>query len=198
MKYISIILSVPYAAHLVTPFIPSRAPSPFAVHRQLLHPKGASFILWQRSNVDSPFLETTETLVHADVSNTVRTARETRDEPRASEPEPTPHHFKTLETKRGGKLLAKEKDSAQFYEVRRMGLESSRSSAYDTVELKSNIKEDGASFPFDTLFSRTLDTIEDAVLHARRIPYDLGWVMEGNHGDDDRKTVVVLGRYWRR
>jgi hypothetical protein len=93
--------------------------------------------------------------------------------------------------------LAKGKESAQFYEVRRMGLESSRSSAYyDTIELKSSIKEDGASIPFeDTLFSRTLDTVEDAVLHARRIPYDLGWVMEGNHGNDDRKTVVVLGRY---
>ena len=174
----------------------SIGPSPSAVHKsERQHQRATRFILWQRNDVDIPSLETTDSLVPASISNTKHTAREVSKELNDSEPSPLPRLSKTPQTKRGGKLLAKEKDSAQFYEVRRIGLDAPRSSDYDTVELKSNAADDGATFPFDTLFSRTLDTIEDVVLHARRIPYDLGWVMEGSHAIDHRKTIVVLGKY---
>lgn len=32
------------------------------------------------------------------------------------------------------------------------------------------------TIPVATIFERTLDTVEDAILHARRIPYDKGWI----------------------
>jgi hypothetical protein len=47
---------------------------------------------------------------------------------------------------------------------------------------------------FATLFERLLDTVEDAVLHARRIPYDKGWIEHKPGGK--LKTVVVLGSGW--
>ena len=49
--------------------------------------------------------------------------------------------------------------------------------------------------PLATIFERTLDTAEDAVLHLRRVPYERGWVKEK---DDTRAlpTVVVLGSGW--
>jgi len=60
--------------------------------------------------------------------------------------------------------------------------------------------EDGIAFPIDTILERSLDTIEDAVLHARRIPYEKGWLTMENTldqgGKDERPTVVVLGSGW--
>ena len=90
-------------------------------------------------------------------------------------------------------MLVKDKDSAQFYEVRKIGLDPSQSKQYDKIELKPPADEGGASFPLDTLFSRALDTVEDAVLHARRIPYDLGWFLADSQKKEQRKTIVVLG-----
>lgn len=43
------------------------------------------------------------------------------------------------------------------------------------------------------IIERTLDTVEDAIVHLRRKPYDLGWRAPPS---DDRKTVVVLGSGW--
>jgi len=57
---------------------------------------------------------------------------------------------------------------------------------------------DTETIPIATLFERALDTLEDAVLHARRIPYDKGWVeYSTKKGADTRmETVVVLGSGW--
>ena len=55
---------------------------------------------------------------------------------------------------------------------------------------------DSRTPPFDVIFDRTLDTLEDAMVHARRIPHDLGWVPEEKPGVDNRPTVVVLGSGW--
>lgn len=55
--------------------------------------------------------------------------------------------------------------------------------------------EEAPSIPFQAILSRTLDTVEDAVLHVRRIPYDLDWFLE-TPLSDDRERVVVLGSGW--
>ena len=48
--------------------------------------------------------------------------------------------------------------------------------------------------PVETIVQRTLDTIEDAFLHLRRVPYDKGWFLEPQL--DNKPTVVVLGSGW--
>jgi hypothetical protein len=194
MKYNSILWLLAYMAHFGSAFVPSMGPSRFAVLKsQHQDTKAVGFILWQSKNVDSASVEIADSPVHAATSNEVHTAQETLISGGAKEPNPS-LRLRTLQTKRGGKLLAKEKDSAQFYEVSRMGLDSPRSSQYDTIELKSNVTDEDPSIPFDTLFSRALDTIEDAVLHARRVPYDLGWFSADSKDDEHRKTIVVLGK----
>ena len=50
--------------------------------------------------------------------------------------------------------------------------------------------------PVDVLVSRTLDTIEDVLIHLRRIPYDFGWVDDVKADETTIKTVVVLGSGW--
>ncbi|KAI2508997.1 pyridine nucleotide-disulfide oxidoreductase [Fragilaria crotonensis] len=163
MKYNSILWFLAYMAHFGSAFVPSIVPSRFAVLKsQHQDTKATGFILWQSKKVDSPSLEIVDSPVRAAISKKVHTAQEAPRNGGAQEPEP-PLRLKTIQTKRGGKLLAKEKDSAQFYEVSRMG---------------------------------ALDTIEDAVLHARRIPYDLGWVLADSKDDAHRKTIVVLGSGW--
>lgn len=52
------------------------------------------------------------------------------------------------------------------------------------------------TLPLDVMFDRTLDTLEDAMVHARRVPHDLGWEPEEKTDIDDRPTVVVLGSGW--
>jgi hypothetical protein len=46
--------------------------------------------------------------------------------------------------------------------------------------------------PLSTLFDRTLDTVEDAVLMARRLPFDYGLSVP----KEQTQTVVVLGSGW--
>jgi len=54
-----------------------------------------------------------------------------------------------------------------------------------------------AALPLDLVFERTLDTLEDVVVHARRMPYELGWLDENAvKKKTDRPTVVVLGSGW--
>ena len=48
--------------------------------------------------------------------------------------------------------------------------------------------------PIETIVQRTLDTVEDAFLHLRRVPYDKGWFPEPQM--ENRPTVVVLGSGW--
>lgn len=50
------------------------------------------------------------------------------------------------------------------------------------------------TLPLSTIFERTLDTAEDAVLMARRIPYDFGWTQA--KADTTMETIVVLGSGW--
>ena len=53
------------------------------------------------------------------------------------------------------------------------------------------------TIPLDVIFERSLDTVEDAILHARRIPYDKGWIQATTPAEEDtRPTVVVLGSGW--
>jgi NADH dehydrogenase FAD-containing subunit len=56
------------------------------------------------------------------------------------------------------------------------------------------VSKNDPRIPFETIIQRTLDTAEDAWLHARRVPYDLGWVLEEEK--EDRQTIVVLGSGW--
>lgn len=66
------------------------------------------------------------------------------------------------------------------------------------VGVKRLIGEDPDSKtpPLDVIFDRTLDTLEDAMVHARRIPHDLGWESKDKPKVDKRPTVVVLGSGW--
>jgi hypothetical protein len=54
--------------------------------------------------------------------------------------------------------------------------------------------------PLATVFERVVDTVEDAIVHARRIPYEKGWVDSEIATDDEQQrripTVVVLGSGW--
>mmetsp|Transcript_27601 Transcript_27601/g.63974 ORF Transcript_27601/g.63974 Transcript_27601/m.63974 type:complete len:600 (-) Transcript_27601:255-2054(-) len=52
-------------------------------------------------------------------------------------------------------------------------------------------------FPLDLLVERTWDTVEDILVHIRRIPCERGWInVEGQESEDRRKTVVILGSGW--
>lgn len=54
-----------------------------------------------------------------------------------------------------------------------------------------------ATLPLRVLWSRTLDTLEDAVIHARRMPYEWGWYTPSSDDEEDQtRTVVVLGSGW--
>jgi hypothetical protein len=66
------------------------------------------------------------------------------------------------------------------------------------VGVKRLIGEDADSKtpPLDVIFDRTLDTLEDAMVHVRRIPHDLGWESKDKPKVDNRPTVVVLGSGW--
>lgn len=55
-------------------------------------------------------------------------------------------------------------------------------------------KQEEARIPTETIVQRSLDTVEDAYLHLKRVPYDKGWLNEPALGN--RKTVVVLGSGW--
>ena len=48
--------------------------------------------------------------------------------------------------------------------------------------------------PLATIFERSLDTVEDAVLHLRRVPYEKGWLQY--EPAKSIPTVVVLGSGW--
>lgn len=84
-----------------------------------------------------------------------------------------PKSFKSTKVKSGRKELWLDENSGRFYEA----------GSTETI-------------PIATLFERTLDTIEDAAVHARRIPYDKGWVDPPELEQMNRKTVVVLGSGW--
>lgn len=55
--------------------------------------------------------------------------------------------------------------------------------------------DEPAQLPLDTIFDRTLDTVEDAVMHLRRLPFEQEWLLEPPP-DDKRPTMVVLGSGW--
>ena len=51
-------------------------------------------------------------------------------------------------------------------------------------------------FPLSLLVDRTWDTIEDILIHLRRIPYEKGWIDLPIQQEKSRKTIVVLGSGW--
>jgi len=55
---------------------------------------------------------------------------------------------------------------------------------------------DAEDIPLASLFERTVDTVEDVIAHARRVPYEKGWVSASKSDQDERPTVVVLGSGW--
>jgi Pyridine nucleotide-disulphide oxidoreductase len=68
--------------------------------------------------------------------------------------------------------------------------------SYLVRKFQYSIWKEEPAFPIDTIWGRTLDTAEDAWLHARRVPYDYGWVQEPARDRDTRPTVVILGSGW--
>ena len=50
--------------------------------------------------------------------------------------------------------------------------------------------------PVGVAISRGIDTIEDAIIHMRRLPYKLGFGDLPDESAPDRPTVVVLGTGW--
>ena len=56
----------------------------------------------------------------------------------------------------------------------------------------------GEAIPLATLFERAVDTVEDSIVHARRVPYEKGWAKKASKDDDSSHipTVVVLGSGW--
>ncbi|KAL7573045.1 hypothetical protein ACA910_018737 [Epithemia clementina (nom. ined.)] len=50
--------------------------------------------------------------------------------------------------------------------------------------------------PLQLVLDRTWDTVEDILVHLRRIPYEKGWVELTADEEVTRKTVVVLGSGW--
>ena len=50
--------------------------------------------------------------------------------------------------------------------------------------------------PVDVMISRAIDTIEDAFVHARRVPYKWGWTDLPDFDIKARPTIVVLGTGW--
>lgn len=66
--------------------------------------------------------------------------------------------------------------------------------------LQGNLQDGDRVTPlFLVIVERVLDTIEDAFLHLRRIPYEWGWRQQGAAPKDctpNKKTVVVLGSGW--
>jgi len=68
--------------------------------------------------------------------------------------------------------------------------------------LQGNLQDGDRVTPiFLVIVERVLDTIEDAFLHLRRIPYEWGWQEQqqgaaAKDGTTNKKTVVVLGSGW--
>ena len=58
-----------------------------------------------------------------------------------------------------------------------------------------NNKKTPWGLPLDLMWARTLDTVEDVAIHARRMPYEMGWY-KPNDDDAERETIVVLGSGW--
>eukprot|EP00586_Coscinodiscus_wailesii_P018168 CAMPEP_0172517962 /NCGR_PEP_ID=MMETSP1066-20121228/289305_1 /TAXON_ID=671091 /ORGANISM="Coscinodiscus wailesii, Strain CCMP2513" /LENGTH=716 /DNA_ID=CAMNT_0013300205 /DNA_START=198 /DNA_END=2345 /DNA_ORIENTATION=+ len=50
--------------------------------------------------------------------------------------------------------------------------------------------------PLPVIMERTMDTVEDVLVHLRRIPYEKGTKTLSKEEDATRKTVVVLGSGW--
>jgi hypothetical protein len=179
-----------YSSQVATAFVPqSVRPSAIAT-RQAQHQKAEQVLHAQRNASEILSVEN-PTLPKDEEPSSKTTPKREAKELDTTEPAPRFHR----KAKRGEKILVKDKNSAQFYEVKKIGLDPSRSHGYDTIDLKPNAEENDISFALDTLFTRTLDTVEDAILHARRIPYDLGWFLADSQVDDQRKTIVVLGTY---
>jgi NADH dehydrogenase FAD-containing subunit len=64
-------------------------------------------------------------------------------------------------------------------------------------ETKPSTQQDsGSSLPFDVLAERTFDTVEDIMVHLRRIPNEVGTKDLTAEEEETRKTVVILGSGW--
>lgn len=61
---------------------------------------------------------------------------------------------------------------------------------------QKEVWKDEPTIPLETILARTLDTVEDIVLHVGRVPYDYGWIDDNELKKTERETVVVLGSGW--
>ena len=95
-------------------------------------------------------------------------------------------------------------DSAQFTQLQqesemngdaKMEEPGDREKIVDAIrEFQYSIRKEDPKFPVGTIIQRTLDTAEDAFLHLRRVPYDVGMALATEK--EHRQTVVVLGSGW--
>jgi len=64
-------------------------------------------------------------------------------------------------------------------------------------EYSPDALEVSSGMPVSILLGRTLDTIEDVWEHLRRLPYENGLSEITPEEENSRKTIVVLGRYYK-
>ncbi len=61
---------------------------------------------------------------------------------------------------------------------------------------KNDENKDKNMLPISVILERTMDTVEDILVHLRRIPYEKGWESLSVDAELTRKTVVLLGSGW--
>lgn len=107
-------------------------------------------------------------------------------------------HKRFLFTTRLGSLKGS-KESVEVLET--VKKESDKKTATPSEEKPSTPKpdnddDDRPGLPLELAWSRAMDTVEDAVIHARRMPYDIGWYTPDEDEVTNRETIVVLGSGW--
>lgn len=88
------------------------------------------------------------------------------------------------------------KDPNEQVKEKTASKETTRESKSPGPPKPPNNKKTPWGLPLDLMWARTLDTAEDAVIHARRMPYEMGWYKPNDGDDGERETIVVLGSGW--
>ena len=77
-----------------------------------------------------------------------------------------------------------------------MGLTDGKNGS-DQKKLFVDKEDEKEGLPIDTIFGRTLDTVEDAIRLATRLPVEKGWIERPPVPDEEMcPSVVVLGSGW--
>jgi hypothetical protein len=87
-----------------------------------------------------------------------------------------------------GKVLVQDPQGLRFFETSGARLVKNKTPIFTPQKVRPG-------FPISTIWERTFDTVEDALLHARRIPYDKGWIEEPPR-TDERPVLLILGSGW--